>query len=623
MSDQRQPRLLTRRTVLRGIGLVAAAAGGSLVAACGGVVPPTPAPTTAPAAPAPTTAPAAAAPTMAPAAPAATSAPAAAAATTAPAAIPTTVGALSGSMAPGAVATAASGSTSAVLKPPEANAKKGGTLRIAIGVTTPHFDVHQGGAASVLCQLYSGLVRWNLADGLRSIIPELAEKWSVAPDGLSYTFNLRSGVQFHDGTPFSSADALASLTRIVDPPSGIVSVNKALLNMVDKVEAPDAQTIKISLKKPSPYFLSLLADPTMVIYSKKTLDANGGDLRKVKVAPGTGAFVFQEYKDAEKWTMTANPKYWEPNLPMTNQLEWLHVPAWSDRGTAVLTGQADLSWNVSRETWDEGQKRSDKISANQLANFGAYVVYINTKKKPFDDPRVRRAIRLAVSRSDIIKAFQTQEAVADFTRWVPHGDRYALPPAEIAKLPGYRTDKTEDIATAKKLLADAGFPNGLQGVDFLSSSLAPHAEIMAPAFQDQLKRTLNIETKIRTMERSLLSQEERAGKYDIAVDTTGQNVSDFSVTAALYFRTNGSQNYSAYSNPKFDQLMDQIDVELDPEKRTKLIRQAEDILDEDSPQANIGYTWHLPMWQSYVKGLVLKDRAFAQWGHMETAWLDK
>ncbi len=559
-----------------------------------------------------------------PAAPTPTAAPASSGGTATPAAgaIPTTVGEHSASLAPASVPTAAA-VTSGVLKAPEPNPKKGGTIKFAVGVTTPHFDVHQGAATHVLCHMYNNLVRWNIADGLRSIIPDLAEKWDLSSDGLTYTFTLRSGISYHDGTPFSSADAVASLTRVVDPPSGIVSVNKALFTMVNKIEAPDEKTVKISLKHPSPYFLSLLADPSMVIYSKKTLDANGGDLRKVKVAPGTGAFLFKEYKDAERWLLTANPSYWEKGLPYLEQMEWLHVPAWSDRGTAVLTGQADISWNVSRETWDRGAQQSDKIGTNQLPNFGAYVIYFNTKKKPFDDARVRRAIRLAVSRTDIIKAFQTQEAIADFTRWVPHGDKYALPPAEIAKLPGYRTDKTEDIQTAKKLLAEAGYPDGFKGVDFLAASVAPHAEIMAPAFQDQLKRTLNIETKIRTMERSLLAQEERAGKYDIAVDTTGQNVSDFSITAALYFRSNGSQNYTGYANPEFDKLMDQIDVELDPDKRTKLIRQAEDILDNDSPWYLVGYTKHLPMWQSYVKGLSLATRAYAQWGHVETAWLDK
>ncbi|HUX88380.1 MAG TPA: ABC transporter substrate-binding protein [Chloroflexota bacterium] len=597
-------RSLSRRGFIQTLALASV---GTVVAACSGS-PSTPTP-------------AASAPT-APTAPAAATSASATNPTAAPNAIPTTVGAHSASVAPASVPTAGAQQTG-TLKAPEPNAKPGGTVRFAVGVTTPHFDVHQGAAAHVLCHMYNNIVRWNLADGLRTVIPDLAEKWDVSSDSLVYTFHLRQGVLFHDGTPFTSADALASLSRVIDPPKGIVSINQALLTMVDKVEAPDDQTIKITLKHPSSYFLNVLADPTMVIYSKKTLDANGGDLRKVKVAPGTGAFLFKEYLDAEKWTMVPNPKYWEPGLPYVSQMEWLHVPAWSDRGTAVLTGQADISWNVSRETWDRGATEKDKIGTSQLANFGAYVVYFNTRKKPFDDPRVRRAIRLAVSRTELIKAYQTQEAIADFTRWVPHGDKYALSPADIAKLPGYRTDKTQDIADAKKLLADAGFPDGLKGVDFLAATVAPQSEIMAPAFQDQIKRTLNIESKIRTMERSLMFQEERAGNYDIALDTTGQNVSDFSVTASLYFRTGGSQNYAHYSNPTFDKLMDQIDVELNYDKRYQMIRQAEDILDNDSPWSMVGYTHHLPMWQSYAKGLSLATRAFAQWGHVETVWLDK
>jgi ABC-type transport system substrate-binding protein len=93
--------------------------------------------------------------------------------------------------------------------------------------------------------------------------------------------------------------------------------------------------------------------------------------------------------------------------------------------------------------------------------------------------------------------------------------------------------------------------------------------------------------------------------------------------ANLWWRTGGSQNWSGYSNPAFDALLDQIDVEIDPAKRQDLINQAMDLLDQDAPWYLIGYTYHLPMWRNSVKGLFLDQRAFAEWGRMETAWLDK
>src|SRR2546426_6087970 len=181
------------------------------------------------------------------------------------------------------------------MRAPEANPRRGGTLRIAFGVTTPHFDIHQGATTAVLCHLYNGLVTYNLSDGIKTVIPDLAARWTVSRDGKTYAFELRDGVRFHDGTPFSSADVLASFQRIVNPPPGIVSQNRELFNVVREMDAPDARTFRIMLREPRVYFLQLLAEPTTIVYSKKALDDNQGDLRKV-IAPGTGPFVFKEHK---------------------------------------------------------------------------------------------------------------------------------------------------------------------------------------------------------------------------------------------------------------------------------------------------------------------------------------
>ncbi len=523
-------------------------------------------------------------------------------------------------LAPWAAAAAPTTISGPKMRAPEPNPKRGGTLRTAFGVTTQHFDLHQGASAyAVLCQLYNNLVILNLSDGIRTVIPDLAARWTVSQDGKIYTFDLREGVKFHDGTPFSSADVLVSFQRIITPPQGIVSQNRDLFNVVDKIDAPDAKTFRFVLKEPRVYFLELLADPSMVIYSKKSLDENQGDLRKV-IAPGTGPFMFKEHKQAEKWTFARNPNYWDPELPYLDSLEMLHVPAWTDRGTAVLTGQADMSWNVSIETFGEGEKRKDIVSGKKLYNFGAYAVLFNCKKKPFDDPRVRRAIHLAVSRQDLIKAFQTQEPI-DNTRWVPHGDKYALSTQEILKLPGYRADKSQDVPAARKLLAEAGYADGIKGVDLLVASVAPHSEILAPAFQDQLKRTLNIEAKIRVAERALLVQEQQQGNYGFVIDTPGHLLSDIVPLASDYFKTGGSRNWAKFSDPNFDRLLAQADSETDSGRRARLIRQMEDLLDQEPPWVMIGYTFHLPMWRNGVKGLALDRRVRAQWGRLDTAWM--
>jgi len=508
----------------------------------------------------------------------------------------------------------------ASLTSPDPNPKRGGTLRLAFGVTTSNYDLQQGATASVLCHLYSQLVRLNLVDGLRTIIPDVAKKIDIAPDGLSYTFSLRSGVQFHDSASLTADDVVATYNRMIFPPQGIVSLLKDRFAAVTKVEATDPLTVKFTLNQPSPILLLVMTDTTQGIYSKKTLEANNNDLRKVQVAPGTGPFMFKAYKESEKWTFVKNPNYWNKDLPYLDALELIHAAAWSDRGTAILTSQADLSWNVSKETFDEGARRTDTIKTNRVGNFGAYQVIINARVKPFDDARVRRAINLVLNKQGLIQAYSTQEQI-DLSRWVPHGGVFATPRDTIATLPGYRADKTQDIADAKKLLADAGFPDGIPGVELLCATVAPQAEILAPGIQDQLKRTLNIDIKIRVAERSLLVEDEKAGKFTLVLDTPSGPISDFSPIGNTYFKTGGSQNFGGYSNTKFDALLKQSDAELDQAKRKAMMDQMQDLLDQDPPWLFIGYTDHLLMWRANVKGLALDKRVQLEWGRVDTGWL--
>ena len=522
-----------------------------------------------------------------------------------------------GAAAPAAPAQAASAEGG--LLRPGGSPKRGGVLRTAFGVTTASYDVHQGGAPHVLAHLYNNLVRRNLLDGLRTIVPDLAASWAISDDGLTYTFTLREGVKFHDGAPFTADDVVATFDRIMNPPDNIISPLKGELSMVVSVEAVDGATVTMTLSQPRAYFLDILANTNMVIYSKKSLEENNYDLREV-IAPGTGAFKYVNYATAEKWTLERNPEYWDSELPYLDGLELLHVAAWSDRGTALLTDQADVSWNVSVETWTEGESRSDQVGVAKLPNFAAYWVLMNAQKAPFDDVRIRRAVQLAVSRQNLIAAFGTQEQI-NLTRWIPYGDPYATPPETLATLPGYRADKTEDVAAAKTLLAEAGFADGITGVEILAAS-GPQAELLAPAVQDMLLRDLNIQATIKIIERSLLVEEEQKGNFQLVIDTPGHGISDISPRANLWWRTGGSQNWGGYSNPDFDVLLDQIDVEIDPATRQDLINQALNLLDQDPPWFLVGYTYHLPMWRTRVQGLDLGNRAFAEWGRLETAWLD-
>jgi peptide/nickel transport system substrate-binding protein len=535
----------------------------------------------------------------------------------------TTAGAALATWSLGRPPRARAAAPSSLARAAEPNPKRGGVLKWAGPAEVAHFDVHQGAGRATLCHLYNNLVRFNPADGLKTIIPDLAESWKISPDGKVYTFKLRDGVKFHDGTAFSSADVVATFSRIIFPPAGVASIYKDQFAAVEKVEAVDRLTVRFVLKEPRPYFLELFTPSSMVIYSKKVLDENNQDLRKV-IAPGTGAFMFKERKVAEKWVMVRNPSYWDPELPYLDGLELLHIPAWTDRGTAVLTGQADYSVNVSLETHQEALKRKDIVGTVRYpGEFNSYQVHLNNERKPFNDPRVRRAINLAVSRQNLIKAFGTQEPIV-LTRWMTHASELATPRKDLEQMPAYRADKSADVAEAKKLMAAAGYPDGVKGLDLVSASVAPHAEILAPAFQEELRRTLNIDTKIRVMERALLIEEMKKGTFDMMLQTEYRSpISDPGPGWEMCLKTGGSLNFSRYSNPEFDRLLRQINGETDKTKRKRLFVQGMALLDETAPLYLIGFTDHLPMWRSAVKGHASEIRVFSELGRVDTFWIDK
>jgi peptide/nickel transport system substrate-binding protein len=329
-----------------------------------------------------------------------------------------------------------------------------------------------------------------------------------------------------------------------------------------------------------------------------------------------------EYIQGEKLVLEANPDYWNPELPYVDGIELLHVAAWADRGTAVLTGQADLSWNVSVDTWTEGGTRDDLVIAAAPC-LNSHMVAINNSVEPLNNPLVRQAIHLAVDRQAVINAFAPIWEPAFVTRWLPAASPFATPQDELLQMPGYRPDKTEDIETARQLLAEAGYPDGFE-TTFTAWTEAASSEVAVPAFAEQLRTALNITGDIEVIERPRTADVLRGGEFNLfKSDTYASPILDPYPLWNTYLKTGSSQNWSQYSNPDFDALVDQLAVEIDETKRQELINQGLDILDENPPFFLIGFCAHSAMASTAVKGLDIEERLFSKWGRFETVWLDR
>jgi peptide/nickel transport system substrate-binding protein len=320
--------------------------------------------------------------------------------------------------------------------------------------------------------------------------------------------------------------------------------------------------------------------------------------------------------------LEANPDHWNSELPYVDGVELLHVPAWPDRGTAVLTGQADLTFNGSVDTWLEAQTRPEMVTAHAPC-LNSHMFAINNEHPPFDNPLVRRAIHLAVDRQAIIDAFTPVWEPAFVSRWLPAASPWATPQEEVLQMPGYRPDKTEDIETARALMAEAGFPDGFE-TTFTAWTEASSSEVAVPAFAEVLRTALNITGDIQVVERPRTTDILTAGDFDLfKADTYASPVLDPYPLWNLYLRTGASQNWSKYSNPDFDALLDELALVTDPTERQEVINRGLDILDENPPFILIGFCAHSVIANQAVKGLTLENRAWSKFDRFETVWLDR
>jgi len=508
---------------------------------------------------------------------------------------------------------------------PEPNPKRGGVLRYGILNRPPHFDVHQSGTVGNIgtqgC-MFDNLVRRDPRDSGKSIAPDLAHSWQVSKDATTYTFFLRQGVQFHDGTEFTSADVKATFDRICKPPSGVSIPRTALFTAVSEINARDKYTIEFKLAAPrsANFMMSAFASGWNVIFSKKTLEENDYNLRRVPNIPGTGPFKTQRRVENEIWVMERNQNYWNKGLPYLDGIEFYHLLPFSpELAGAILAGRVDYT-----RANDPGTARKAAATAGMsTAKFYQSVIHatwLNAKRKPFDDPRVRRAIHLVLEKQVLV------DVVKDVSPLMVGGfiypfSEFATPMDQLGKRLGYQEDPAAAIKEAKALLAAAGQSN-MRPLDVMVRDLNHH-KLFGAAIQEIL-RAVNIQCNLRTAVESVWFGDVVAGSYDLAIGAIVSSLLDPSDYFNAWYRTGGPQNYSFWNNDAFDKLVQQIDTEVDPAKRKALVRQAEDIMEQDPPLVPVAWENIIDIWYNYVKGHNPKEYfGIYDVVRFDTFWLDK
>src|SRR5215471_952706 len=328
--------------------------------------------------------------------------------------------------------------------------RRGGVLLAVIGADPPSLDPHQESTFAnieLVAPLYSTLLQID-PYSYPKIIGDVATEWKISPDGLVYTFKLRPGIRFHDGSTLTATDVKATYDKIIFPPQGVRSVRKNAYTAVERVEAPDPTTVVFKLKFPSASLLVNLASPWNVIFPKKYLDKDPNYFKTNVV--GSGPFKFKGYTRGATFEGERNPDYFIKDRPYLDGYKFFISPETSVRAAAIRSGRAYIEFRDLPSAEVEAIKKQlgDKIVVQTTPMTGRWNIAPNTTAKPFNDVRVRKALTLGLDRYTMSKVLFPLTGLQDIGGLLRPGTEFSIPTADLEKRPGFGRDMEKNRAEA-------------------------------------------------------------------------------------------------------------------------------------------------------------------------------
>jgi peptide/nickel transport system substrate-binding protein len=396
-------------------------------------------------------------------------------------------------------------------------------------------------------------------------------------------------VKFHDGSEMTSKDVKASYDKIIFPPAGVKSLRKESYRSIEVVEAPDPYTVRFRLKYPEASLLLNLSSPWNWIYKADILAKDMHWYEKNIM--GTGPFTFVEHVKGSHWVGKKNPNYWDKGKPYLDGYRAMFISSSAAQVAAIRGERAHIQFRgFSPPERDQlvsalGNKITVQESPWDCLNF----VSMHHEKKPFDDKRVRRALSLALDRYEASQKLSKITIVRDVGGIQVPGTPYATPPAELEKLAGYGHDINANRAEAKRLLREAGVPDGFS-FTFKNRGIPHPYEPVGIWLVDQW-RQIGLNVKIETIEASAYHPMLKRGDFDVAMDFQCGFIVEPDLDLARFISTSDA-NYGKHKDKLIDELYQKQARAGDIEDRKKIIRQLEKrLLDEET---HVIYTlqWH-------------------------------
>ena len=441
--------------------------------------------------------------------------------------------------------------------------------------TMDPYDSNDTLSQAVCKSFYQGLFGYDRELKFQNV---LAESYEVSKDGLVYTVKLRKGVKFHDGTDFKADAVKAAFDRVTNPENKLKRFN--LFSVIAKTEAVDDYTARITLNKPFSAFINVLAHPSAVMISPAALKKFGN--KDIGFNPvGTGPFVFVEWKQTDHLKVKKNPTYWKPGLPKVDGITWRPVTDNNSRAAMLQTGEAHFTFPVPYEQAEllKGKADLELVAAPSIIH---RYMSMNVTKKPFDNLKVRQAINYAINKEALVKVvFNGYAFPAEGV--VPQGVDYAV---KMAPWP-------YDVAKAKQLLAEAGYPNGFETELWAAFNNTP-AQKMIQVLQQQLAQ-VGIKAKIQALETGQRVQQVESAQDPTAAPvrlyyigwsaSTGE--ADWAIRPLLASESWPPRlnNTAYYKSEKVDAALAKALATTDRTEKGKLYKEAQEQIWADAPWA--------------------------------------
>ncbi len=447
------------------------------------------------------------------------------------------------------------------------------------------------GESRILNALFEGLVGADTQT--LEVKPAVAKSWAVSPDGLAYVFKIDENAKWSDGSAVTADDFVFAWRRALSPTIAseyafmlaAIKNAKALASGRERdfsklgATAADARTLVVELEKPCPYFLSLLYHSVFFPLHKKTLEKFGADKfpnavwTKPQNIVSNGAFVLKSWEINNKVSVRRNPHYRAPELVKLNGVDFLPISNINTEDRAFRAGQLHITDSIC-------PRRIEKIKQTAPQTFrsakwlGVYYYLFNTRAKPLDDPRVRLALSLAIDRRAIIDNFLKANQSEAYS-FVPDGCGSMKTSAKIAQ--------ARDVERAKKLLAQAGYPDGagFPKIKITYNESVQHKPI-AEAIQNMWKTALGIDAELYNLSWPAYLAARRNGDFEVARSSW---IGDFAEPESFLdiFSKTSAMNHSGWANPKFDAMLAAARNAKTRAARLQLLSEAEALMMAEAP----------------------------------------